>query len=129
MGLLSLSVSLGPLMSFTRLAKRVVLASRVRKRFEPNNPSDPSIIGASDQLLIPLPTVLTEGVPQELYERIIDHLYEDIPALLACCLVCRAWVPASRYHLFGRRLIISPLALAGGTAPVNCAVAVREFLP
>jgi hypothetical protein len=38
--------------------------------------------------------------PQELIERIIDDLYDDEPSLIHCSLVCRAWLPATRYHLF-----------------------------
>jgi hypothetical protein len=44
--------------------------------------------------------------PQEVYENIIDHLHEDRPTLRICGLVCRAWVPASRYHLFNEVLVI-----------------------
>jgi hypothetical protein len=34
-------------------------------------------------------------------EEIIDHLHDDNDALKICSLVCRAWLPPSRYHLFG----------------------------
>jgi hypothetical protein len=40
-------------------------------------------------------------LPQEVCENLIDHLHDDKAALGVCGLVCRAWVPASRYHLFG----------------------------
>jgi len=36
----------------------------------------------------------------ELYDYIIDFLHDDHGALHACSLVCRAWLPASRSHLF-----------------------------
>ncbi|KDR76986.1 hypothetical protein GALMADRAFT_267206 [Galerina marginata CBS 339.88] len=39
-------------------------------------------------------------VPQELVDAIIDHLHLDIQTLAACGLVCKSWVPSSRYHLF-----------------------------
>ncbi|KAH9936125.1 uncharacterized protein B0H18DRAFT_972329 [Fomitopsis serialis] len=39
-------------------------------------------------------------MPPELCDRIIDHLYHDRDGLVACSLTCRAWLPASRLHLF-----------------------------
>ncbi|KAK0475585.1 hypothetical protein EDD18DRAFT_196536 [Armillaria luteobubalina] len=39
-------------------------------------------------------------LPVELYNLIIDHLHDSKPSLLACSLVCRAWVPECRFHLF-----------------------------
>jgi hypothetical protein len=39
-------------------------------------------------------------LPPELIDRIIDCLYYDICALRACALVCKAWVPSCRFHLF-----------------------------
>ncbi|KAJ7602337.1 hypothetical protein FB45DRAFT_901910 [Roridomyces roridus] len=45
---------------------------------------------------LPLPMSL----PRELCDLIIDYLHADRAALAACALVCRAWVPASRFHLF-----------------------------
>jgi len=41
-----------------------------------------------------------DNLATELIEIIIDHLHDDNPSLAACALVCRAFVPASRYHLF-----------------------------
>jgi hypothetical protein len=41
------------------------------------------------------------SIPQEIIDQFIDHLYNDWEALKTCALVCRAWVPSSRYHLFG----------------------------
>ena len=32
---------------------------------------------------------------------IIDHLCEDKPTLQSCAIVCKEWLPSSRYHLFG----------------------------
>ena len=40
-----------------------------------------------------------EDVPQEITEQIINHLH-DRHDLKSCALVCKAWIPASRYHLF-----------------------------
>jgi hypothetical protein len=48
-------------------------------------------------------------IPQEIVDQFIDHLYDDRRALKTCALLCRAWVPSSRYHLFSS-LRISPLS-------------------
>jgi hypothetical protein len=37
-------------------------------------------------------------LPAELTDRIIDFLHADKDALLPCSLVCKAWLPSSRYH-------------------------------
>ncbi|KAJ7037698.1 hypothetical protein C8F04DRAFT_1256577 [Mycena alexandri] len=39
-------------------------------------------------------------LPQELTDRIIDDLHDDWRSLAECSLVCWAWVPASRFHIF-----------------------------
>ncbi|TDL19489.1 hypothetical protein BD410DRAFT_900190 [Rickenella mellea] len=36
----------------------------------------------------------------ELADVIIDYLHDDRPALCSCGLVCRSWLPTSRFHLF-----------------------------
>lgn len=38
--------------------------------------------------------------PQELCDSFIDHLHDDRESLESCSLVCKTWVPPSRYHLF-----------------------------
>ncbi|KAJ6629369.1 hypothetical protein B0H10DRAFT_1986879 [Mycena sp. CBHHK59/15] len=38
--------------------------------------------------------------PSELEDTIIDFVHSDRPTLASCGLVCRDWVPVSRYHLF-----------------------------
>ncbi|KAJ7289731.1 hypothetical protein C8J57DRAFT_1046913, partial [Mycena rebaudengoi] len=38
-------------------------------------------------------------LPNELCDLIIDGLHADHPTLAVCALVCRSWVPASRFHL------------------------------
>ncbi|KAJ7741789.1 hypothetical protein DFH07DRAFT_1063907 [Mycena maculata] len=40
------------------------------------------------------------ALPCELWDAIIDHLHDDAAALCASALVCRSWVPASRFHRF-----------------------------
>ena len=47
-----------------------------------------------------LSTSLANMIPTEIFERILDHLYEDVNTLKACTLVCRSWFARSRYHLF-----------------------------
>jgi hypothetical protein len=44
--------------------------------------------------------------PQEVCDIIIDHCHDDKAALVVCGLVCRAWVPASRYHLFNEVKVV-----------------------
>ncbi|OCH95094.1 hypothetical protein OBBRIDRAFT_788559 [Obba rivulosa] len=39
-------------------------------------------------------------LPPEVTDRIIDYLWADRASLRSCALTCRAWLPASRYHLF-----------------------------
>jgi hypothetical protein len=36
--------------------------------------------------------------PAELTDRIIDFLHSDKDALSSCSLVCKSWLPSSRYH-------------------------------
>ncbi|KAH9950198.1 hypothetical protein B0H21DRAFT_776768 [Amylocystis lapponica] len=40
------------------------------------------------------------ALPPELVDETIDHLWADPAALRACSLVCRAWRPSTRLHLF-----------------------------
>ena len=42
------------------------------------------------------------GIPPELSDRVIDFLHDDWTALKACSLTCKAWLPASRFHLWNR---------------------------
>ena len=44
-------------------------------------------------------------VPQEILDKIIQYAQDDIPSLLICSLVCRAWLSASRFRLFKRHFI------------------------
>lgn len=39
-------------------------------------------------------------VALELWDMIIDHLWDHPGALASCSLVCRAWLPSTRLHLF-----------------------------
>ncbi|KAJ3996309.1 hypothetical protein F5050DRAFT_132940 [Lentinula boryana] len=39
-------------------------------------------------------------LPNELHELIIDELSYSFPELKSCSLVCKAWLPRSRYHLY-----------------------------
>ncbi|KAJ7704034.1 hypothetical protein B0H17DRAFT_904679, partial [Mycena rosella] len=43
---------------------------------------------------------LHEKLPQELIDRILDDLHRDQSSLVQSSLACRAWLPATRYHLF-----------------------------
>lgn len=48
----------------------------------------------------PLPKAITDRIPLELNEMIIDDLAHDLHTLTSCALVCRAWLPRSRLHIF-----------------------------
>ncbi|RDB29986.1 hypothetical protein Hypma_013825 [Hypsizygus marmoreus] len=50
--------------------------------------------------LVPLPLPISDVISLEIYDLIIDFLYSDLQALSTCALVCKAWLPASRLHLF-----------------------------
>ncbi|PIL32738.1 hypothetical protein GSI_04853 [Ganoderma sinense ZZ0214-1] len=52
-----------------------------------------------------MPTVF----PNELVDRIIDHLHNDAVVLSACALVRSSWIPTVRYHRF-RRVLLGPPA-------------------
>ena len=40
------------------------------------------------------------AIPQELCDMIIDFLHDDVEELCSAGLVCKSWLPASRFHLF-----------------------------
>lgn len=40
------------------------------------------------------------GFPPELHDLILDYLWDDRESLNACSLVCHAWLPTTRLHLF-----------------------------
>ncbi|KAH9841785.1 uncharacterized protein C8Q71DRAFT_348355 [Rhodofomes roseus] len=44
---------------------------------------------------VPAPKLLPE-----LFDQVIDHLHDDIPALTRCALVSREWTSTARYHRF-----------------------------
>ena len=39
-------------------------------------------------------------IPQELSDMILDFLHNDVAALCNAGLVCKSWLPSSRFHLF-----------------------------
>lgn len=51
--------------------------------------------------------VTSMKIPPELADNIMDYLYDDKHALAHCSLVCRAWLPPTRYHLF-RKISLRP---------------------
>ena len=50
----------------------------------------------------PLPQCFarTSHLNVELFDHIVDFLYDSVDALKSCCLVSKSWVPRSRKHLF-----------------------------
>lgn len=50
-----------------------------------------------------LTTIMSDeppAFPQEIVDTFIDFIQEDAQALAARGIVCRSWLPRSRYHLF-----------------------------
>ncbi|KAJ7889868.1 hypothetical protein B0H14DRAFT_2691129, partial [Mycena olivaceomarginata] len=50
-------------------------------------------------------------LPHELWDVILDHLHLDRPVLRTAALVCRTWVPTTRFHLFAD-IVLSPKCVA-----------------
>ena len=53
------------------------------------------------------PTHRQSVLAPELVDTVIDFLYNDRKVLNVCSLVCKTWVSAARYHLFGT-IILHP---------------------
>lgn len=45
--------------------------------------------------------IFCPALPIEVWECVIDHLWDDHRTLIACVLVCRTWYPRSRLHILG----------------------------
>lgn len=56
-----------------------------------------------------LPLRSTSRIPQEVFDYILCHV-RDPRTLKACILVCKAWVPGTRPHLFKRAIFTTQLA-------------------
>jgi hypothetical protein len=77
------------------------------------------------------------AIPQELSDMILDFLHNDRPALCSAGLVCRSWLPSSRFHLFSKSEIeiyddeprtLELICAEGSTIPsyiVNLSIVVR----
>ncbi|TFK71364.1 hypothetical protein BDN72DRAFT_464315 [Pluteus cervinus] len=75
--------------------------------------------------IIPIPTHITDTLPQELYEIFIDYLQDEVESLRACSLVCSAWTRTSQRRLF--LLLVRPYQVSSKAGfrfkdPVRCAV-------
>lgn len=46
------------------------------------------------------------ALPPELWDRIIDYLYDDIKDLATCGRVCQGWIPTSSLHLKPAVLVV-----------------------
>lgn len=65
-------------------------------------------------------------LPQEIVDQLIDILQETPRDLATCSLVCRAWLPRTRHHLF-RSVSITPQNHARfPTASIGIAACIRE---
>jgi hypothetical protein len=65
---------------------------------------------------------MSERIPQELVDMIIDHLHNNRKALSTCSLVCGAWLSSSRFHKFEK--IILHLKPTRGFDPTHFSTAV-----
>jgi hypothetical protein len=76
---------------------------------------------------LPVPTRHVQ-LPPELIEAIVELLHDDWGALQTCALLSKAWVPASRHHLFSQIRIyrVNSLAaselLSSAKSTINSAV-------
>ncbi|KAJ6605326.1 hypothetical protein DFH09DRAFT_897203 [Mycena vulgaris] len=41
-------------------------------------------------------------LPQGLIDTIVDNASQDVYAMKVCGLVCKSWLPRSRFYLFSR---------------------------
>ncbi|KZP28345.1 hypothetical protein FIBSPDRAFT_268911 [Athelia psychrophila] len=48
----------------------------------------------------------------ETVDTIIDYLHNDKAALATCCVICRSWLPAARFHLFSEVIVESDTFLS-----------------
>lgn len=62
------------------------------------------------------PRITHQNFPAELQDMIIDHLHDDKETLASCSLVCKSWLPASRFHLFRKIRLELPRESAEGLA-------------
>lgn len=63
-----------------------------------------NLIRTAQRHVLTMPTENTT-LPNEIQDRILDFLHDCKPTLLTCALVCRTWVPTSRYHLFSEVIL------------------------
>lgn len=110
------------------------LVTSVTNRLHPRKPTFKSVVEEAvrartrfSAAALPLPKILSDQIPQELFEQFIYYLGDDRRALSACSIVCRAWFAVSRYHLFAP-LVVRPVFLHFGQGDIiQSSVALREF--
>ncbi|KAF7352675.1 hypothetical protein MVEN_01233300 [Mycena venus] len=62
---------------------------------------------------------MTFRLPQELVDAILDYLASDFRSLKTCSLVCRSWLPRSRFHLF-QTCTLLPQNILGFSDLLHC---------
>ena len=65
----------------------VILAGRIMLSLEHGDMDTPSSMKVASVF------------PQELFDNIIDHFYDDMETLKRCSLVCKSWLPSTSLHL------------------------------
>jgi hypothetical protein len=80
-----------------RARKQARLAAREALRNEQGDIIEPT---EQDTAKAARWTVPLSAIPNEVTDVIVDFLHDDIKALGTCCLISRAFIPSSRYHLY-----------------------------
>ncbi|KAJ7196559.1 hypothetical protein GGX14DRAFT_574891 [Mycena pura] len=62
---------------------------------------------------------MSTTIPQELLDKIVDELEDDIPALKACSLTSSAFVPSARAHIFSTIVLRPPAESRSVVQPKN----------
>ncbi|KAK0432409.1 uncharacterized protein EV420DRAFT_688299 [Desarmillaria tabescens] len=94
--------SLGTLVSSLKQQQEVQSTEieRIKSRIQSLEKENEDLRAENSDLWNEINKIKGPRFPSELCDRIIDFLHHDHKALKSCSLVCRAWIPATRFHLF-----------------------------
>lgn len=115
--------------SLASLVRKIIIGNRLSRK-RPAIDSEQFLDDEFRHLepkVVPLPTSISDRIPQELYERFIERLRYDRTSLGKCRLVCRAWNIASRYYMHSLLTVLpSVIATNGESMHLNYAVPLRR---
>jgi hypothetical protein len=114
-----------PLVKRLKLAKRTtqrILATRTRDLKGPRGQGD-----VNQACVVPLPLELSDRIPQELYQIILEQVGYDQQTLMSCSLVCRAWFPVARCCII-KTLALYPCLVILQGASIKCSTPTGESL-